>query len=152
MKVFCDRQPPERGGHASNRTPSAHADNMWFGDEVFSAAYHPNPSAPSCVPCNYSRNTSELAVLRPAGCPCRPEQLCQADKAQQVFPNASLYCGIPRYLHSTILSQTQVKASCRYMIFKLFWRAREPWQHNLAYDERIMWQIVEGALMVNHAA
>ena len=91
-----------RGSYASDWSLPGFADNSWFGDAVFSAAYHPNPSAPSCVPCNYSRNTSELAVLRPVGCPCRPEQLCLADKDQQVFPNASQYCGIPRYLSSAL--------------------------------------------------
>lgn len=104
MTVFDYGQPHVRGGLQTTGPFSDHADNMWFGDAVFSAAYHPHTSAPSCVPCNYSRDTSELAVVRPAGCPCRPEQLCQADKDQQIFPNASQYCGIPRYLYLRISS------------------------------------------------
>ena len=105
----ADRQPLPWGSCASEVIFSGRADNIWFGDAVFSAAYHPNPSAPSCVPCNYGRNTSELAVLRPMGCPCRPEQLCLADKDQQIFPNASQYCGIPRYLHSVESLITEAK-------------------------------------------
>ena len=74
----------------------SYADNMWFGDGAFAEAYHPNPSAPACVPCNYSMDTSELTVPRPMGCPCRPELLCQADQHQSIFPDISKYCGIPR--------------------------------------------------------
>lgn len=69
---------------------------MWFADRPFGDNYHPNPKAPSCVPCNYSKSTAELAVPRPQGCPCRPELLCQADTDQSVFPSVSKYCGIPR--------------------------------------------------------
>ncbi|CAK0783338.1 hypothetical protein CVIRNUC_006537 [Coccomyxa viridis] len=72
------------------------SDNMWFGDGAFAEAYHPNPYAPACVPCNHSMDTSELTVPRPMGCPCRPELLCQADLNQSIFPDVSKYCGIPR--------------------------------------------------------
>ena len=106
LMVSGDRQPHVRDSPTVCQAFTNHADNMWFGDGVFSAAYHPNPSAPSCVPCNYSRNTSELAVGRPMGCPCSPGQLCQADKDQSIFPNASQYCGIPRYLYSLVRSET----------------------------------------------
>lgn len=74
----------------------SYADNMWFGDGAFAEAYHPNPYAPACVPCNHSMDTSELTVPRPMGCPCRPELLCQADLNQSIFPDVSKYCGIPR--------------------------------------------------------
>ena len=121
-----------------------HADNMWFGDGVFSAAYRPNPSAPSCVPCNYSRGTSELAVPRPAGCPCRPEQLCQADKDQQIFPNASQYCGIPRYFESTCLSNTDGSITQAYQGVFILTEARSTGSKH-GYRGRLLWQVVRCA-------
>ena len=71
------------------------ADNMWYSEHMAKASSHPNQASPQCVPCNYTKDVTQLRWPMPRGCPCRPEDLCNADKAG-TFSKHGRPCGMPR--------------------------------------------------------
>ena len=69
---------------------TVYADHMWWQEYLDGhpdkikpgSIYHPHEKAPVCVPCHYTKNTSDLPFPSPPGCPCTPEILCNADVGQ----------------------------------------------------------------------
>lgn len=81
-------------------------DHMWWQEYLDGhperikpgSIHHPHEKAPVCVPCHYTKNTSDLPFPSPPGCPCTPEILCNADVGQEFLAKSGPRgaCGMPR--------------------------------------------------------
>ena len=57
--------------------------------------HHPAPTAPRCLPCNYTVDVSLLPMKMASGCPCTPALMCSVVHGyKDLFSPRS--CGIPR--------------------------------------------------------
>ena len=74
---------------------SVPADNMWWSEHMKTVHQHPAPTAPRCLPCNYTVDVSLLLMKMASGCPCTPALMCSVVHGyKDLFSPQS--CGIPR--------------------------------------------------------